>query len=226
MHQIINKENSRPFRLAVLNTHPIQYFAPLYRHIDRSGRIDLTVFFCSRQGVSPGFVDQGFKREVIWDTPLLQGYKHVFLKNLLGDRGVKGFFSCINLGIIPALMRGQYDALIVHGNTPFANWLAIVAAKLVGTAVFMRGETHLQLDRTPVRLFVRRQILRLLYQACDAFLYIGTRNKEFYLAHGIPPSKLFRVPYSVDNDFFFDAVHNSGSSQRLRTQLGLARTSQ
>src|SRR5450756_1994369 len=104
------------FRLAVLNSHPIQYFAPLYRRIAATGDIDITVYYCSRQGVERGYVDPGFGHEVIWDVPLLEGYRHVFLRNLWGDRGVGGFFSLVNLGIVRELLRNRYHAIWLHGH--------------------------------------------------------------------------------------------------------------
>lgn len=38
------------YKFAILNTHPIQYFAPLYRRLAQETDIDLTVYFCSRLG--------------------------------------------------------------------------------------------------------------------------------------------------------------------------------
>src|SRR5882762_8662718 len=42
--------------------------------------IDLTVLFCSEDGVRE-YEDSGFGTPIQWDTPLLEGYRHVFLKN-------------------------------------------------------------------------------------------------------------------------------------------------
>ena len=88
---------AKSYRLAVLNSHPIQYFAPLYRRLAETDDIDITVYYCSRQAVEPGHLDPGFGHEVIWDVPLLDGYRHKFLSNLGGDRGVNGFLSLVNL---------------------------------------------------------------------------------------------------------------------------------
>lgn len=38
------------------------------------------------------------------------------------------------------------------------------------------------------------------YKLLDGFLAIGTRNRSFYRAMGVPDAKLFNVPYAVDND--------------------------
>jgi len=65
-------------RVAHLISHPIQYYAPLYRELAMRGNIDLTVFFRSDQGLV-GRVDPGFGTAVAWDIPLLEGYRSRFL---------------------------------------------------------------------------------------------------------------------------------------------------
>ena len=50
-------------RLAHFVTHPIQYFAPLYRETARTPGVELTVFFGSRHGTEPSF-DREFGREI------------------------------------------------------------------------------------------------------------------------------------------------------------------
>lgn len=211
----------RRFRLAVLNSHPIQYFAPLYRQIAATGDIDLTVYYCSKQGLDRGFVDPGFGREVIWNLPLLEGYRHVFLPNLGGDRGVRGFFTLANPSICGELRRERYDALLVHGHNSVTHLLALAVARLFGTRVFMRAETHLGLRRSAIKRVLRGPLLSLMYRACDACLYIGTRNRDFYRAHRVPSRKLFFVPYAVDNEAFARRAKDAAALGRLRARLSV-----
>ena len=117
----------KTYRLAVLNSHPIQYFAPLYRRIAQSPDIDITVYYCSRQGLDSGYVDPGFGRAIAWDVPLLEGYRHKFLRNLWGDLGVKSFLGLLNPGIISEIRRGHFDAIILHGHNFATNMLALLA---------------------------------------------------------------------------------------------------
>ena len=51
------------YKLAIVNSHPIQYFAPLHRRLASDPRIDLTVYFCSRQGFDE-YLDAGFGVQV------------------------------------------------------------------------------------------------------------------------------------------------------------------
>ncbi len=209
------------FRLVVVNSHPIQYFAPLYRRLAQHDAINVHVLYCSRQGVDPRSLDPGFGRRVIWDTPLLDGYSYEFVGNLLGDRGVRGFFSLVNLGIIGRLASGRYDALLVHGHQFFTYVLAILVAKAVGTRVFLRTETTLLIEPTGLRAILRRAVVAL-YRRCDAFLYIGSKNREFYESIGIPRERLFPAPYTVDNELFSAAAGPDASTRpTLHEELGL-----
>jgi glycosyltransferase involved in cell wall biosynthesis len=190
------------FRLAILISHPIQYFAPLYRRLAQEPGIDMTVYFCSRQGVH-SYDDEGFGTQVSWDVPLLEGYRHKFLPNVRRKAKVGRFFSLVNVALVGELWRNRYDALLVNGHMYFSYLLGIIAAKLVGIPVFMRCETHLLLRRSGLKLALRRYLMRLFYRHfCDRCLAIGTRNRAFYRAHGVSAERLFDVPYVVDNAFF------------------------
>ncbi len=210
------------YRLAVVNSHPIQYFAPLYRMIETSPDIDITVYYCSREGLDRGHINPGFGREIVWDVPLLEGYRYKFLANLWGDRGVKGFLSLVNPGIISETRRGHFDAIILHGHNFATNLLALIAAKLAGTRVFIRSETHLLLHRRGLKRLLRKSVMTMFYKLCDACLYIGTLNRAFYRAHGVPEHKLFAVPYTVDNDFFItQAGQWAAAREAIRSEIGV-----
>jgi glycosyltransferase involved in cell wall biosynthesis len=208
------------YKLAILNTHPIQYFAPLYRRIAREADIQLTVYFCSQQGAEE-YVDEGFGQRIKWDTPLLEGYEHKFLKNLWSDR-VGGFWSLVNWEIIGELRKQRYDALWVNGHRHATNLIGIFAAKALGIPVFMRCDTHLGLPRSRVKRLVRRWLMTFLYtRLCSACLPIGTRNKQFYLAHGVNEASLFSVPCAVDNDFFANVSASSKERRSAKEALQL-----
>ncbi len=80
-------------RLAMVVSHPIQHYAPMYREIAALAEVDLRVFFACRWGVD-SYHDPEFGRAVQWDVPLTEGYDHEFLpiesaaspNQLLADR--------------------------------------------------------------------------------------------------------------------------------------------
>src|SRR5574341_1598147 len=102
------------WRLAALTSHPIQYQAPLFRLLARDPAVDLTVFFCERVGAER-YLDPEFGVPIQWDTPVLEGYRSVFLRNVSPHPSVNRFSGLVNPGIVPAMRRTRWDALMVHG---------------------------------------------------------------------------------------------------------------
>jgi glycosyltransferase involved in cell wall biosynthesis len=214
--------NGRSMRLAVLLSHPIQYFSPLLRRLAAERDIDLTVFYGSTQSVDE-YLDAGFGQRIQWDVPLLEGYRSKFLPNLRRSGAVAGFASLLNPSIVTELRRGRFDALVVHGHSYATNLLAIFAAKLLRIPVFMRCETHLGLRRAGMKRMVRRPLMTAFYRHFFAgCLPIGTRNRDFYRFHSVSDSKLHLVPYAVDNDYFMrQAEKFIDDVPGTRTALGL-----
>ena len=188
-------------KLAILNTHPIQYFAPLYKRLAQEKNIDLTVLYCSRWGVNE-YIDPQFNKSIKWDIPLLDGYKYKFLKNLRKTEDVNKFFNLINLEIINDIIKNKYDFLWINGHNNFTNIIAVLTAKFVGTKLLMRADTQLNVEPLRIKKLIRKPVMKAFYKLFSGFLYIGTRNKEYYAYLGIPDNKLFFVPFTVDNDFF------------------------
>ena len=188
-------------RLAVLNSHPIQYFAPLYAYLNAAPDLDVTALYLSDFSIRGGR-DVGFGREVKWDLDLLAGYRSVFLGDAARTREPAGFWSLVAPQVWSELRSGRYDVLWLHGHNYAANLIALMAAKSVGLPVMMRGETHLGLPCGRVKSMLRRPLMGALYRSCDRLLAIGSANAAFYRAMGVPDEKIFLVPYSVDNDRF------------------------
>jgi len=212
----------RAFKLAILNSHPIQYFAPLYRRLAQDRDLDITVFYCSRQGAE-SYVDAGFGVTMKWDIPLLEGYNYQFLPNLRQRDKVGGFFSLINVSIVSELRKGKFDAIWLHGHGHATNILALLAARLMGTAVYIRGDTHLGLRRSRLKKLLRKPVMSFFYRyLCTGCLPVGSRNKAFYQHHGMPEERLFLVPYTVDNDFFLSQSQvYRPQREELKAELGL-----
>jgi glycosyltransferase involved in cell wall biosynthesis len=213
---------SGPRRLAFLTSHPIQYQAPLFRALARRPEVDLTVFFGTDQGAR-AYRDPGFGAAVQWDVPLLEGYAHVVLPNL-NPRGTSaGFFGLVNPGIVQALRRGRFDALIVHGWAHATSWLAFGAARALGVPLLLRGESNGLREVAGWRAAVKRRALAWLFARTAGFLAIGSLNREFYRRHGVPAHRVFSAPYAVDNAFFRRAAEaHLPERDRLRGQEGLA----
>ncbi len=213
--------NTSPWRIAFLNSHPIQYFAPLYAYLDSLDDFEVTALYCSDWSLR-GARDPGFEKSFSWDIDLLAGYRASFLGKRAHTRTPGGFWSLFCPEVWQAIRGGRFDALIIHGHGYAANLLALAAAKAAGIKVFVRGETHLGLKRTLVKSLLRKPIMNLFYNLCDGCLAIGSANRDFYAATGVSASKIFQVPYTVDNErFIAESKVDETQRNQIRADFGL-----
>ncbi|OBS51668.1 hypothetical protein A8B73_14665 [Methylosinus sp. 3S-1] len=210
----------RKTRIVVVNTHPIQYFAPLYAYLSATPDIEITALYLSDFSLR-GAVDRGFGRRVAWDVDLLAGYRHVFVGRRWREIEPFGLRATFVPEVFAAVRRGGFDAVWVNGHVVAANFLAMAAARLAGLPILMRCETHLGLASPPPKRFVRRPLLSAYFSLCDAFLAIGSANRDFYLAMGAPAEKIALVPYAIDNDRFLrDARLSPQARVAARSRYG------
>ena len=209
-----------PLRLAIVTSHPIQYAAPLYAYLSRDPSLSLTVLYCSDFSLR-GARDPGFGTELSWDIDLLGGYDSIFLGERSLSRKIGGFWSLVCPELLWEIRRSRYDAVWVHGQQFAAYVLAFALAKLQGLPVLTRGDTHLGLSRPPLRALLRRAVLGAQYRHIDRFLAIGSKNRAYYRALGVPDERIFDVPISVDNERFTRGAMLSPAERRgARARLG------
>ena len=78
----------------MLNSHPIQYFAPLYAYLNSAPDLEVTVLYLSDFSIRGG-KDAGFGQPVQWNLDLLAGYRSVFVGDAARAREPGGFWSLI-----------------------------------------------------------------------------------------------------------------------------------
>jgi hypothetical protein len=188
-------------QLAIVISHPIQYHAPLYGHLARDGRFRLHVFYMSDRGARPYF-DAFANTTVRHDNPILSGYEYTFLHEGEPHGWWQKKTEQISARLTRELARFKPEAVYFHGYTNPSFWPAMAWCRRNNVRVLMRGENEDWLPRPRWRNAAREAFLRLLMPRIDAFLYIGKANRDFFLKRGVPESKLFYVPYSVQNDYF------------------------
>ena len=212
--------SSRKTRVAVVNTHPIQYFAPLYAYLNTSPDIEVTALYLSDFSLR-GATDRGFGQVVKWDLDLLAGYPHSFIGPNVKTLVPTGFSSTIVPQIWGAVRQGGFDALWIHGHGVGANLIALAAAKSIGIPVFMRCETHLGLPRVGWKAALRKPLMSAFYRSLNGFLAIGSANRDFYRAMGVPDNRISLMPYTVDNARFtqksaLSDEHRRATRERLK----------
>src|SRR5437867_3974057 len=187
----------KPFQLAILASHPIQYQVPLFRALAARPEIELRVFFCCRMGLER-YQDPGFGLSLSWDIPMLEGYSYVFLRNLSHRAGSSRFLDILNPGIASAILRGNFDAIWIHGWALATNWIAWACASAFRVPILLRGEANGLNEPTGIKRKVKQAVLKTFFTRVAAFLAIGSNNARFYRSYGVPEERIFFTPYSVD----------------------------
>ncbi len=210
---------TKKLRVAHLVSHPIQYFAPLYRSLAKRPELDLTVYFCSGSSLNAYF-DSQFSTTVRWDVPLLGGYRHVLFPHDM-NRPTERFTLNPNWAILRDLLRKQYDVIWLHGYANVNSWLVVLVAKLVDTPVLLREEQTLLTPRSRVKRAIKWLTLPHIYKnVCG--LYIGANSRRFFEYYGTPSKRLHRARYCVDNDLL-QACRSKLRPQRfiIRSEFGI-----
>lgn len=207
----------RRMRLVAVETHPIQYKAPLFRKLAADPRIDLTVFFA----MVPDAAQQGagFGVAFEWDSPLLEGYSHEVLANRAKRPSVTAFSGCDTPGIRERLRKLRPDAVLVNGWVAKTCLQALWACKRLGIPCLVRGEANLLRPRAAWK----HALHGLLLRQYAGWLAIGSANREFYRFHRCPENRLFWAPYGVDNELFAaQAATRTGRRNELRAVFGIS----
>ncbi len=204
-------------RLAVLTTHPVQYYGPLFRELAR--RLDVEVFFAHR--ASPQ--DQaraGFGHAFDWDLDITEGYAHAFLANLARHPDVDAFSGCDTPEIGDRLRRGGFDALLLTGWGSKTYIQGLSAAKRLGLPVVVRGDSHLGTPRSWARAALKACLYPAFLRLFDAAAYVGERSRAYYAHFGYPARRLFFSPHCVDTERFA-AGATQAARAALRARLGI-----
>ncbi len=207
-------------RVAILTTHPVQYNAPVFRHLAARPGIELRVFYGWKGAIESVF-DPGFGQVFAWDIPLVDGYDHVFLENHASDPGSHHHRGIDCPRVVEAIEKWRPDALIVYGWNYSSHQKALnyFHGRI---PVFFRGDSTL-LDVFPLwRKIARRLWLRFIYRQVDVALAVGSANQAYFAAHGLKSSSIRIAPHSVDNSFFADTDErfaNQAANWRQRLNI-------
>jgi glycosyltransferase involved in cell wall biosynthesis len=203
-------------RLAAVISHPIQYYAPIFREL--AGRVDLHVFY--GQSLSPAQQATGFGAPFRWDVDLLSGYSSSFLTNVSARPGPDNFFGCDTPEIGRELKRGRFDAVLVVGWYLKAFIQATLAAKRLGLPVAVRGDSQLGTPRGFGVRAAKALAFPPLLRAFDAALYVGQRSRAYFEHYQYPAQRLFFSPHCIDTEWFA-ARATPEAGRALRTRLGI-----
>jgi glycosyltransferase involved in cell wall biosynthesis len=208
-------------KLAIVCTHPIQYYVPVFRALTESCRFDLRVFYTYSQAATDGIFDSGFGTEVKWDIPLLEGYAYNFVRNVARRPGLDHFRGLITPTLAREIEAWQPDAVLVYtwNSQSHLQALRYFNGRL---PVLFRGDSTLIDHRVWWRAALRRIFLTWVYSHVDIAIAVGTKNRDYFAWSGLPLRRIAMAPHSVDTvRFAADSAEHMKLVLKWRRELGI-----
>ncbi len=207
--------------LAVLETHPVQYHAPVYRAVREQFNVPVTAIYGSDFSVA-GYLDREFGASFSWDTDLLSGYEALFLSRVEAN-GAGRYEDVSPKGLRKALRQVAPSAVLITGYSGRFNRAALFEALKGSYPILFRGETtdHAR-ARNQLKAITREKVLSWFYQRCCGLLYIGERSRQHYKRLACPDEKLYFSPYCVETSpFEVDEEARAVLRAKTRQELGI-----
>ena len=209
-------------RLAIIVSHPIQYYVPLYRRLALRDDLTVKVFFTWHAGQA-AVQDHGFGQPVAWDIPMTEGYEFELISNVSSDPGTHHFFGLRNPSLVDRVLAWRADAVHITGWAWISHLLALRAFWRRGVPTLFRGDSHL-LDSglSGPRWLIKHVLLKTVFSWPSAFLVVGAANRAYFEAFGVQPDRLFPCPHSIDVARFAEPSEAfEREAGQWREQLGI-----
>ena len=211
-HVAIADNAGRRRRLVVLQTHPIQYYAPLYRELARRGDIEIHVIYLTDGGAA-AYHDENFGRVIAWDIPLLDGYAYTVMEAGLALNG-RGFFSLYSKKLGMILDQLKPDAMLLYGYSSRMNWRALRWAKKNHCRVLYTSDSNASTPRAYWKNLLKKIIVGNFFSKVDEFFCTSEVNENYILSFADSGASINRIPFAIDVRRFASVAPLSGNSQR------------
>jgi glycosyltransferase involved in cell wall biosynthesis len=207
-------------RIAIVVTHPIQYFAPWHRALAAIPGVTLKVFFCSKKGAET-YYDRDFGTEVKWDIPLLDGYEWEFLASRKPIRNLT-FWATDNPNIGEALASFRPSVVIIHGYVHRTMWRAVSWSNRNRVPVMLISDSNATATRTLWKRAAKAIVVRHLYRRLDGAFSCGDNNRKYHLQYGIPKERIFQGALPIDCERLIASVREPSVTRReIRQRFGI-----
>jgi glycosyltransferase involved in cell wall biosynthesis len=206
-------------RLAIVLSHPTQYYSPWFRWMRVNTALNFRVFYLSDFGIRAS-TDKKFGQTFAWDIDLTSGYEWEMVPNAAARPDTLRYDGLKNPEIFSRLRLYAPSVVLLFGYNYHTHLRLIAWARLHGLPLIFRGDSHaISRDRLPWK---KRWALRFLYGQFAAITYVGRANHDYFRLCGVPENKLFFAPHAVDAARFTEAAPLASiGAKALRDKLGL-----
>ena len=211
--------SSSKIRLTVVETHPVQYHAPVYRCLQQDFGHDVTVIYGSDSSINGG-LDIEFGVSVKWDTDLVSGYQPVFLTSIK-DQAWRPSIARGYSRLAKAIQASDPDAVLLVGYAHRLYLNAFAACSGRYPLLYRAEASDVAKIRNWAKSNARDILLRGLYSRMAGILYIGKNALTHFKRLGVPNCRLYRSPYCVDTTSFQPASREAQCRTAVRAELGI-----
>ena len=204
-------------KLAIITTHPIQYYAPIFKLLHQRKNITIKVFY-TKGKENEYLPDTGFGKTIVWDIPLLEGYPYEWVKNTAANPGSHNFKGIVNPDLIGLINEWQPDALLVYGWA-YSSHLKVLRYFKNKIPIYFRGDSTLLNKTGGIRETLKYIYLNWIYKHVNNAFYVGTNNKSYFKKYGLKETQLIFAPHAIDNERF-KKTHKQKAAD-FRESLGI-----
>lgn len=217
-----------PNRLAVLITHPVQYFKPVFQALAAYEDLKVKVFFGCNHGVKPS-LDPDFGVSFAWDSAPTAGFDHCFLsESPLANLAKPATAIQLAWKGCAQIRKWKADAVLIFAYSPLFITASTLMLAANGEKLLLRADgTDRAFQRGPWKSLLKDQLLRRYYCLFSQIFPIGSDSNDHFARLGVPPQRRKAVPFAVDVEYFQRQVeHWMPQRNELRRALQIPATAE
>lgn len=207
--------------LAIIASHPIQYYAPWFRYLNQSSGLKTKTFYLWDFGIKQQ-QDIEFKSGIQWDIPLLDGYAYEFVPNISQKPTTKRLWGLNNPTLIERVLACNAKSVLMMNYNYITSYRFLLEWACQKAPLLFRGDSHVLQAPRGIKPWLKRRWITQVYRQFDGCLYVGQANRAYFQYHGVPDEKLFFSSHAIDNNRFIQAAAQaSEDSQQWKQSLGI-----
>lgn len=200
-------------KLLILQTHPIQYYAPIYRALAQRDRIEVKVIYLTDAGAMT-YHDPGFGQQIQWDIPLLEGYEYRVLQPGT-EITHRGFWQRHDSDLVRVLAEEWPDWIFLYGYASRMNWSAWCWSHQNGIKLAYTSDSNGRDIFPNLKTRLKQLLLRPFFRQFDCFFSPSDANQKYLLYFGVDVTRIVFSPFAIDFNRFSDTHRFTITAQRI-----------